>query len=44
MEGKDEQKKKKKKQNTPSTPQLPFVSEKRPTKTDFDFLGLPLHH
>ena len=38
MEGKDEREKKK----NPSTPQLPFVSGKRPTKTDFDFLDLPL--
>ena len=30
------------KKKNPSTPQLPFVSEKRPTKTDFDFLDLPL--
>jgi len=31
-----------KKQKTPSTPELALVSEKRPRKTDFDFLNLPL--
>lgn len=33
---------KKNKNNNPATPQLPFASEKRPMKTDFEFLDLPL--